>query len=80
MEFMSEYKHLEKLCSEVMEADHAGVTAYIEQMAAKADGERLVPGWGDDLRTLKRYRHIRNQIAHEPDCTEEDMCEPEDAE
>ena len=35
-------------------------------------------GWRDDLEQLKHYRWVRNQIAHEPGCTEENMCEARD--
>lgn len=80
MEFMSEYKYLEKLCSEIMMVNHGGVTAYIDKMVSTPDGERLVPGWRDDLNALKRYRGIRNQIAHDPNFDEEDLCEPGDEE
>ena len=41
-------------------------------------GSYLVRGWDDDLKQLKHYRWVRNKIAHEPDCTEQNMCEPSD--
>lgn len=31
------------------------------------------------MKNLKHYRWVRNQISHEPGCSEENMCEPEDA-
>jgi hypothetical protein len=30
------------------------------------------------LKNLKHYRWVRNQISHEPECTEQNMCDPED--
>ena len=78
MSFLASYKHLEKLCGEVMN-DNRRITAYIEEMEAKSRGTALVPGWNEDLRKLKHYRWVRNQIVHDPDCCEEDLCEPWDA-
>ena len=34
----------------------------------------MIGGWEQDLKQLKHYRWVRNQIAHKPDCTEEDLC------
>ena len=78
MGFIEAYKKLEKLCSETMGPDRP-VTAYIEEMKAKPDGAYYVPGWEEDLKRLKHYRHIRNKIAHDPGCTEKNMCAPGDA-
>ena len=78
MGFMSSYKHLEKLCGEVMN-DERKVSAYIDEMVKTPQGAGRVAGWNEDLKRLKHYRWVRNQIVHEPDCTEENMCDPEDA-
>lgn len=78
MNFMNAYKKLEKLCSEAY-GDHHGISAYIEQMQKNTAGGRYVPGWEEDLKQLKHYRWVRNRIAHDPDCTEENMCTPADA-
>lgn len=78
MGFMDSYKHLEKLCGEVM-GDDRRVSAYIDEMLRLSRGASLVRGWNDDLKNLKHYRWVRNQIVHEPDCTEETMCDPGDA-
>ena len=78
MGFMSSYKHLEKLCGEVMN-DERKVSAYIDEMVQTPQGAGRVAGWNEDLKRLKHYRWVRNQIVHEPDCTEENMCDPEDA-
>ena len=77
MEFIDSYKRLEKLCSEVY-GDNHGVSAYIDEMVNKSDGSYCVSGWNEDLKQLKHYRWVRNQIVHEPNCSEENMCTPED--
>ena len=79
MGFIESYKHLEKLCGEVLNDDRR-ISAYIDEMISTPRGSYLVRGWDDDLKQLKHYRWVRNQIAHEPDCTEQNMCEPSDAE
>lgn len=77
MGFFEEFKRLEKLCSEVMNDDH-GVSAYIDEMINLPQGAYLVRDWNEDLKQLKHYRWVRNQIAHNPDCCEENMCNLED--
>lgn len=78
MEFIDSYKRLEKLCSE-MYGDNHGLTAYIDEMKKIPNGELYVHGWDEDLKQLKHYRWIRNQISHEPGCSEENMCKSGDA-
>ncbi len=70
MDFMNAYKHLEKLCGEILNDDRR-ISAYIDEMASIHDGSYKVVNWDTDLKRLKHYRWIRNQIAHEPDCQEE---------
>ena len=77
MSFISSYKHLEKLCGEVMD-DSRRVSAYIEEMERTPRGAFYVSSWNDDLKALKHYRWVRNQIAHNPDCDEENMCDADD--
>lgn len=77
MSFIDSYKRLEKLCSE-MYSDTHGLSTYIDEMIGKPNGSYYVSGWNEDLNQLKHYRWIRNQIVHEPGCTEENMCEPGD--
>jgi hypothetical protein len=79
MSFIESYKHLDKICGEMFETQY-GVSAYIEEMLNNPHGSFLVRGWENDLKQLKHYRWIRNQIAHEPDCTEQNMRESGDAE
>ena len=77
MGFMNSYKRLEKICGEMFDVDR-GVSAYIDEMNNNPDGSYMISGWDDDLKNLKHYRWLRNQIAHEPDFTEESMCEVDD--
>ena len=74
MEFINSYKRLEKLCNEIYDSNH-GISAYIDDMARLTSASFYVFNWNDDLKQLKHYRWLRNQIAHEPNCTEENMCE-----
>ena len=79
MSFIESYKHLDKICGEMFETQY-GVSAYIDEMINTPRGSFIVRGWDNDLKQLKHYRWIRNQIAHEPDCTEQNMCESGDTE
>lgn len=79
MSFIDSYKRLEKLCSEIYNDNH-GVSSYIDEMINTPIGARYVSEWDDDLKQLKHYRWVRNQIVHDPSCTEENMCEYGDAE
>lgn len=78
MSFIESYKHLEKICGEIMN-DERRLSAYIDEMLKKPNGAYYVSGWNDDLKQLKHYRWVRNQISHEPGCSEQNMCEPSDA-
>ena len=75
---MNSYKHLEKLCGEIMR-DEQRLSAYIDEMTCTPFSPALVAGWNADLKKLKHYRHIRNLIVHEPDCSEESLCVPSDS-
>ena len=77
MGFMDAYKRLEKLCRDSLNDDR-GVSAYIDEMLNIPRGASAVDTWNTDLKQLKHYRWLRNQIAHNPDCTEENMCSPAD--
>lgn len=77
MSFIDSYKRLEKLCNE-MYGDNHGLSTYIDEMIDKPNGSHYVSNWNEDLKQLKHYRWIRNQIVHEPGCTEENMCESGD--
>lgn len=77
--FMNEFKSLEKLCNELY-GDISGVTHYINDMDETPSYiARRIPGWSNDLANLKKVRHIRNQISHNPDYSDDDY-EQEDIE
>ncbi len=77
MSFIDSYKQLEKICNEIYKNNH-GVSAYIDEMMSISFASRYVSSWKDDLKRLKHYRWVRNQIVHEPGCTEENMCDTAD--
>ncbi len=80
MDFMYSYKRLEKICSEIYNTNEKPVKAYIEDMKNKPRGSYLVKGWDKDLKDLDHYRWVRNQISHNPECSEENMCTDADTE
>ena len=77
MGFLDSYKRLEKLCGEVMNDDKR-ITAYIDEMNNTPMGSLHVSTWNEDLKKLKHYRWVRNQIAHNPDATEKNMTNSSD--
>ena len=78
MSFIDSYKRLEKLCNEIYGSNH-GLSAYIDDMLNNPSGAMYVLDWNETLKQLKHYRWIRNQIVHEPDCNEENMCTYDDS-
>lgn len=76
MGFMSSYKRLDILCRDM---NGIGISGYISDME-KDQNHGFVQGWEEDYKNLKHYRWVRNQIAHEADAEEENMCGPEDIE
>lgn len=77
MNFIDSYKKLEKLCNE-MYGDNHGISLYIDEMINTPLGSRYIKSWNEDLKQLKHYRWVRNQIVHEPGCTEANMCKSGD--
>ena len=63
-----------KMC--IRDSDKHGVSLYIDEMINTPVGSRYVKSWNEDLKQLKHYRWVRNQIVHEPGCTETNMCNP----
>ena len=62
MGFIESYKHLEKLCGEVLNDDRR-ISAYIDEMINTPRGSYLVRGWDDDLSSpnvhiLSRRLHL----------------------
>lgn len=78
--FFEEFKKLEKLCNDIY-ATHNGVIRYIDDMKTVSYSEfHNIPNWGTDLNTLKRLRHIRNNLAHTEGAFEENICTQSDVE
>ena len=51
MGFIDSYKHLEKLCGEVLNDDRR-VSAYIDEMLRTPRGSYYVRTWDEDLKIL----------------------------
>ena len=75
MKFLQTYKRLDNLCRDM---NGVGVTGYLEDMEQIPEGANIVPGWAEDYQQLKHYRYLRNQIVHEVNVEEEDLCSAED--
>ena len=76
--FLEEYKHLDKLCSELYDGQ-PGITSYINDMKSiNLDNACRVPNWKADLSNLIRLRHIRNHLAHTEGAFNEKLCTNDD--
>lgn len=68
--FFEEYKKLDNLCKDLFKSDR-GVSQHIEEMeCTPLSKSRLVESWQDDYKMLKHVRWIRNNIAHNDECSE----------
>lgn len=73
-EFFDEYTKLDNLCRQMFNSER-GVSSYIEAMESTPSSKsRNVPEWGSDLKMLKQYRHIRNELAHSTGAFHRDIC------
>ena len=76
--FLEEYKHLDKLCSELYNGQ-PGVTSYINDMkSVDWNDAREISNWKSDLNNLIHLRHIRNHLAHTEGAFSEKLCTNED--
>lgn len=48
-------------------------------MERRINGRNYVCNWDNDLKQLRKYRRIRNEISHTPGCDERNMCDSYDA-
>ena len=62
IDFMQKYMLLEKEANELMGVKHGGVSAYIAALEEKNGA----PGVKEALKMLKKCRHVRNCLAHDP--------------
>ncbi len=79
MSFMDSYKRLDNLCRTFPDYPK-GISSYIEVMERCMQTRHQCFGWSSDYNRLKKYRYIRNQIAHANGVYEDDLCTPEDEE
>ena len=81
-ELLKSFSRLDKLLNERYgrQEGKGGVTVYLDRMKETENDAavRDIKNWNDDFRRLQRLRHIRNQLAHEWDAMDTDMCEKED--
>lgn len=73
MEFLTVYKKLDNLCKDLLNTDR-GISTYISIMEDKSSAAYFIQNWSDDYKALKHYRWVRNQLAHEDNVYEEDLC------
>ena len=72
--FFDEYTKLDELCRQMFNSSK-GITQYIESMESTSPAKaRNIPDWESDLKMLKQYRHIRNNLAHTPGEFHRDIC------
>ena len=79
--FFKEYTQLDNLLKEVYGApdDKAGVTHYLELMQNTPPSQaRCIAGWESCYKRLRYLRHIRNNLAHNPDAFESEDVTRED--
>lgn len=77
MSFFQEYKRLDNLCKDLFSNDK-GISTYIKHMEKYSVNAQKIPDWNINLNKLKKYRHIRNLIAHEDNVDESDYCNKSD--
>ncbi len=77
MSFMDSYKRLDNLCKGFPEY-LKGISSYIEVMERSNQMRHRCMSWSYDYECLRKYRHIRNQIAHDNGVYEEDVCDVDD--
>ena len=76
IEFFDEFRKVETILNDRFDCKN-GVSEYINRMSEKqSTGEKKVPTWKDDFKTLKHLRWVRNQIAHNSET--ENICKKED--
>ncbi len=77
MGFMEAYKRLDNLCKDLFESE-TGVTPYINNLEYILNtGSQPINAYSD-YKQLKHYRYIRNQIVHENNANETNMCDKND--
>lgn len=67
--FFEEYKKLDNLCKDLL-GSNQGITQYVNEMEQiPFEKSKLVESWQYDYKMLKHIRWIRNNIAHNNECS-----------
>jgi hypothetical protein len=77
MSFIESYKRLDNLCKDLLNSEK-GITTYIENIEQIKYTRYYTSNFDCDYKMLKHYRYIRNQIVHDNDATEDNMCDEND--
>ncbi len=77
MSFMDSYKRLDNLCKTFPDYPK-GISSYIEVMECSNQIRYRCIGWSSDYDRLKKYRYIRNRIAHDNGIYEDEVCDSND--
>ncbi len=84
MTYMEAYKRMDSLCKKKMKSKavgnekRSGVTLYLMEMDECTVAKFRDAKWNEDYRSLKSYRHKRNQIAHDVGVSEKKLCRAKD--
>ena len=79
VDFFETYKKLDRLCAQMYGLSGGGVTAYIDDMKDNWAAAYGTDNWNETFNTLRRLRHMRNEMAHDEgafdvlNCTMEDI-------
>lgn len=77
MGFLLSYKRLDNLCKDCFSSEK-GVSEYIDIMERCYNNSYKGREWNDTYYTLKKYRYLRNKIAHDDYVEESTVCSYED--
>ena len=78
--FHEEYKRLDAICRDMFSSKD-GVTQYIYEMdRTHILYSRKISDWDETYNQLRRFRRIRNQLAHEIGAFDYNLCTEEDVE
>jgi hypothetical protein len=77
MSYIEAYKRLDNLCKDIFQSE-TGVTTYICNLEEIRRSRFQNVNVDSDYKKLKQCRYKRNQIVHENDVDEEDMCDESD--
>ena len=77
LEFLEQYKRLDKLCKETLNSNE-GVSSYISEMEMTPyESTENIPIWHSTFMQIKHFRWMRNKLVHEITFDEE-LCAKED--